>query len=163
MVSAGITAAAIHGNKSQGARTKALSGFKNGSVRVLVATDIAARGLDIPLLPHVINFELPNISEDYVHRIGRTGRAGASGEALSLVSADETTYLRDIEKLIEMKLPIEIVEGFEPDPNASTQPEKRQQRGSNKSRNNSNSKESNNSRQRSNNSRRPKRSNDRRN
>ncbi|MGY8915263.1 MAG: DEAD/DEAH box helicase, partial [Flavobacteriales bacterium] len=81
-----ITAAAIHGNKSQGARTKALDGFKKGSVRVLVATDIAARGLDIPLLPHVINFELPNVPEDYVHRIGRTGRAGASGEALSLVS-----------------------------------------------------------------------------
>ncbi|MCK5400920.1 MAG: DEAD/DEAH box helicase, partial [Flavobacteriaceae bacterium] len=87
MVSAGISAAAIHSNKSQGARTKALAGFKNNSVRVLVATDIAARGLDIPLLPHVVNFELPNISEDYVHRIGRTGRAGASGEAVSLVSA----------------------------------------------------------------------------
>ncbi|MCH4551411.1 DEAD/DEAH box helicase [Aestuariibaculum lutulentum] len=124
---AGITSAAIHGNKSQGARTKALAGFKNGSVRVLVATDIAARGLDIPLLPHVINFELPNVSEDYVHRIGRTGRAGASGEALSLVSADETTYLRDIEKLVGIKLPVEIMEGFEPDPNASTKPEKRQQ------------------------------------
>tara|TARA_R110002049_G_scaffold71900_8_gene184860 strand:+ start:2072 stop:3370 length:1299 start_codon:yes stop_codon:yes gene_type:complete len=164
MVSAGITASAIHGNKSQGARTKALSGFKNGSVRVLVATDIAARGLDIPLLPHVINFELPNISEDYVHRIGRTGRAGASGEALSLVSADETTYLRDIEKLIEMKLPVEVIEGFEPDPNASTQPEKRQQRGGgNRSRSNSNSRSSNNSGQRSNSARRPKRSNDRRN
>ncbi|EPR74935.1 ATP-dependent RNA helicase RhlE [Winogradskyella psychrotolerans RS-3] len=122
MISAGITAAAIHGNKSQGARTKALAGFKNGSVRVLVATDIAARGLDIPLLPHVINFELPNISEDYVHRIGRTGRAGASGEAISLVSADETTFLRDIEKLIDMKIEVEILEGFEPDPNASTEP-----------------------------------------
>lgn len=122
MISDGITAAAIHGNKSQGARTKALAGFKNGSVRVLVATDIAARGLDIPLLPHVINFELPNVSEDYVHRIGRTGRAGASGEAISLVSADETTFLRDIEKLIDMKIEIEIVEGFEPDPNASTEP-----------------------------------------
>ena len=122
MISDGITAAAIHGNKSQGARTKALAGFKNGSVRVLVATDIAARGLDIPLLPHVINFELPNISEDYVHRIGRTGRAGASGEAISLVSADETTYLRDIEKLIAMKIEVEILEGFEPDPNASTEP-----------------------------------------
>ncbi|WP_458627427.1 DEAD/DEAH box helicase [Winogradskyella sp. PC D3.3] len=122
MISDGITAAAIHGNKSQGARTKALAGFKNGSVRVLVATDIAARGLDIPLLPHVINFELPNISEDYVHRIGRTGRAGASGEAISLVSADETTFLRDIEKLIAMKIEVEILEGFEPDPNASTEP-----------------------------------------
>ncbi|WP_028283693.1 DEAD/DEAH box helicase [Olleya marilimosa] len=122
MIKAGIKAAAIHGNKSQGARTKALAGFKSGSVSVLVATDIAARGLDIPLLPHVINFEIPNISEDYVHRIGRTGRAGANGEAISLVSADETTFLRDIEKLIGMKLPVEILEGFEPDPNASTVP-----------------------------------------
>ncbi|MGZ0015049.1 DEAD/DEAH box helicase [Yeosuana sp. AK3] len=129
MQSAGITASAIHGNKSQGARTKALSGFKASTIRVLVATDIAARGLDIPLLPHVINFELPNIPEDYVHRIGRTGRAGASGEALSLVSADETTFLRDIETLVGMKFPVEIVEGFEPDPNASTEPEKKQQRG----------------------------------
>lgn len=157
MVTAGITAAAIHGNKSQGARTKALSGFKKGSIRVLVATDIAARGLDIPLLPHVVNFELPNIPEDYVHRIGRTGRAGASGEALSLVSADETTYLKGIEKLIEMKLPVEIIEGFEPDPNASTQPEKRQQRsGGNRSRN-SNSRNQNNNK-----SRRSKRNNNRR-
>lgn len=122
MIKAGIKAAAIHGNKSQGARTKALAGFKSGSVSVLVATDIAARGLDIPLLPHVINFEIPNISEDYVHRIGRTGRAGANGEAISLVSADETTFLRDIEKLIGMKLPVDILEGFEPDPNASTAP-----------------------------------------
>ncbi len=122
MIAQGITAAAIHGNKSQGARTKALEGFKSGSVRVLVATDIAARGLDIPLLPYVINYELPNISEDYVHRIGRTGRAGASGKAISLVSADETVYLRDIQKLINKKIPVEIVEGFEPDPNASTDP-----------------------------------------
>ncbi|WP_053977385.1 DEAD/DEAH box helicase [Mangrovimonas xylaniphaga] len=122
MISSGITAAAIHGNKSQGARTKALAGFKDGSINVLVATDIAARGLDIPLLPHVVNFELPNISEDYVHRIGRTGRAGASGEAISLVSADETTYLKDIEKLVGEKIPVEILEGFEPDPNASTEP-----------------------------------------
>jgi len=122
MVSAGISAAAIHGNKSQGARTKALSGFKNNSVRVLVATDIAARGLDIPLLPHVINFEIPNISEDYVHRIGRTGRAGASGEAISLVCAEETSYLKAIEKLVGIKIPVEIVAGFEPDPNASTEP-----------------------------------------
>lgn len=118
----GIKAAAIHGNKSQGARTKALEGFKSGSINVLVATDIAARGLDIPLLPHVINFEIPNISEDYVHRIGRTGRAGADGQAISLVSADETTFLKDIEKLIGEKLPVEILEGFEPDPNASTTP-----------------------------------------
>jgi ATP-dependent RNA helicase RhlE len=151
MVAAGVSASAIHGNKSQGARTKALSGFKNGSVRVLVATDIAARGLDIPLLPHVVNFELPNISEDYVHRIGRTGRAGASGEALSLVSADETTYLKDIEKLVGLRIPVEIVEGFEPDTNASTAPEKRQQGNRrNTSRNSSNTKRSggNNSRRR---------------
>ncbi|TYB75743.1 DEAD/DEAH box helicase [Bizionia myxarmorum] len=127
MVSSDITAAAIHGNKSQGARTKALAGFKSGKISVLVATDIAARGLDIPLLPHVINFELPNISEDYVHRIGRTGRAGASGEAISLVSADETTFLRDIEKLVGERIPVTILEGFEPDPNASTQPIKQGQ------------------------------------
>ena len=127
MISAGISAAAIHGNKTQGARTKALAGFKSNSIRVLVATDIAARGLDIPLLPHVINFEIPNISEDYVHRIGRTGRAGASGEALSLVSADETSYLKAIEKLVGIKIPAEVIEGFEPDPNASTEPLKRGQ------------------------------------
>ena len=127
MIKAGITAAAIHGNKSQGARTKALTGFKNSSIRVLVATDIAARGIDIPLLPHVVNFELPNISEDYVHRIGRTGRAGAKGQALSLVSADETSYLKSIEKLVGLKIPVEIIEGFEPDPNASTEPIKQGQ------------------------------------
>ncbi len=108
-----ITSAAIHGNKSQGARTRALSGFKEGKVRVLVATDIAARGLDIPLLPHVINYELPNISEDYVHRIGRTGRAGASGEAISLVSLDEVGYLRDIEKLIGERLQPKTLSEFE--------------------------------------------------
>ena len=164
MDKAGITAAAIHGNKSQGARTKALAGFKNGRVRVLVATDIAARGLDIPLLPHVINFELPNISEDYVHRIGRTGRAGARGEALSLVSADETSFLRDIEKLIEMKLPVEVVAGFEPDPNASTAPIKQGQGRQNRnSRNSNNSRSSNRNSSRNNKSRRPNRSNDRRN
>ncbi len=136
MISSGISAAAIHGNKSQGARTKALAGFKNASIRVLVATDIAARGLDIPLLPHVINFELPNVSEDYVHRIGRTGRAGAKGIALSLVSADETSFLRDIEKLVGLKIPKEIIEGFEPDPNASTEPRK-QGRGGSQRRNSS--------------------------
>ena len=111
---ANISSAAIHGNKSQGARTKALSGFKAGKIRVLVATDIAARGLDIPLLPHVINYELPNIPEDYVHRIGRTGRAGASGEAISLVSVDEIEYVKGIEKLLSHKLSSEILEGFEP-------------------------------------------------
>ena len=110
----GITSAAIHGNKSQGARTKALAGFKSGKVRVLVATDIAARGLDIPLLPHVINYELPNIPEDYVHRIGRTGRAGASGEAISIVSVDENEYVRAIEKLLGERLESEVIEGFEP-------------------------------------------------
>jgi len=108
-----ISAAAIHGDKSQNQRTKALAGFKNGTVRVLVATDIAARGLDIPLLPHVINFELPNVPEDYVHRIGRTGRAGASGEAISLVSVDEDVYLRDIQKLLGRKLKSTQLEGFE--------------------------------------------------
>jgi ATP-dependent RNA helicase RhlE len=134
MINSGIVAAAIHGNKGQGARTKALAGFKDGSITALVATDIAARGLDIPLLPHVINFELPNIPEDYVHRIGRTGRAGASGEAISLFSPDETVFLRDIEKLIGLKLPKEQLAGFEPDPNASKEPIKqgqgRQQRDS---------------------------------
>ena len=127
MISAGIKAAAIHGNKGQGARTRALAGFKDGSVTALVATDIAARGLDIPLLPHVVNFELPNIPEDYVHRIGRTGRAGASGEAISLFSPDETVFLRDIEKLIGLKLPKEQIVGFEPDPNASKEPIKQGQ------------------------------------
>ena len=147
MISAGISAAAIHGNKTQGARTKALAGFKSNAIRVLVATDIAARGLDIPLLPHVINFEIPNISEDYVHRIGRTGRAGASGEALSLVSADETTYLTSIEKLVGIKIPTEIIEGFEPDPNASTEPLKRGH-GQGKSSPRNNNKFSNNNRNR---------------
>lgn len=109
-----ISALAIHGNKSQGARTRALAEFKSGSLQVLVATDIAARGLDIELLPHVINFELPNVPEDYVHRIGRTGRAGASGEALSFVSNDELAYLRDIEKLTKQKLPREVITGFVP-------------------------------------------------
>jgi len=111
---AGISSAAIHGNKSQGARTKALAGFKSGRVKVLVATDIAARGLDIPLLPHVINYELPNIPEDYVHRIGRTGRAGASGEAISIVSVDENEYVRGIEKLLGERLESEVLPGFEP-------------------------------------------------
>jgi ATP-dependent RNA helicase RhlE len=111
---AGITSAAIHGNKTQNARTKALAGFKKGTIRVLVATDIAARGLDIPLLPHVINYELPNVPEDYVHRIGRTGRAGASGQAISLVGIDETEYVRGIEKLLGERLSSQIVPGFEP-------------------------------------------------
>jgi len=109
-----ITAAAIHGNKSQGARTKALADFKNGKVRVLVATDIAARGLDIDQLPQVVNFDLPNVPEDYVHRIGRTGRAGASGEAISLVSDEEVKLLRDIEILIKQNIPRHEIEGFAP-------------------------------------------------
>ena len=118
----GITAAAIHGNKSQGARTRALADFKAGSVRVLVATDIAARGIDIDQLPHVVNFELPNVSEDYVHRIGRTGRAGNEGEAMSLVCVDELKLLRDIEKLIKREIPKEVIDGFEPDPSIKAQP-----------------------------------------
>ncbi|EAW31061.1 DEAD/DEAH box helicase-like protein [marine gamma proteobacterium HTCC2143] len=111
---AGINAAAIHGNKSQGARTKALADFKGGKVQVLVATDIAARGLDIEQLPHVVNFDLPNVPEDYVHRIGRTGRAGATGEAVSLVSADEFKQLSDIERLIGELLQRQSVDGFKP-------------------------------------------------
>ena len=110
----GITAAAIHGNKSQGARTKALANFKSGEVRVLVATDIAARGLDIDQLPQVVNFDLPNVPEDYVHRIGRTGRAGADGKAISLVSDEEAKLLADIERLIGKNLPRTLVEGLEP-------------------------------------------------
>jgi len=112
----GINAAAIHGNKSQGARTRALAEFKQGKVRVLVATDIAARGLDIEQLPHVVNFELPNVPEDYVHRIGRTGRAGHEGEAISLVCVDEHQHLRNIERLIKKTLPQIVIPGYEVDP-----------------------------------------------
>jgi ATP-dependent RNA helicase RhlE len=118
----GITAVAIHGNKSQGARTRALAEFKQGQVRVLVATDIAARGLDIKQLPQVVNFEMPNVPEDYVHRIGRTGRAGESGHALSLVSADEGKMLAGIEKLIKKQLPRKEMEGFEPTNNLPLKP-----------------------------------------
>src|SRR5579859_608196 len=110
----GIHSAAIHGNKSQGARTRALADFKQNRVRVLVATDIAARGLDIDQLPHVVNYELPNVPEDYVHRIGRTGRAGSSGEAISLVAGAERSLLRDIERLLRAEIPQTIVPGFEP-------------------------------------------------
>jgi ATP-dependent RNA helicase RhlE len=117
-----ISAMAIHGNKSQGARTKALAEFKTGDLTVLVATDIAARGIDIDMLPHVINYELPNVPEDYVHRIGRTGRAGAQGEALSLVCVDEVGFLADIEKLIKRSIPREVVAGFEPDPSERAEP-----------------------------------------
>lgn len=110
----GINSAAIHGNKSQGARTKALADFKKGAVQVLVATDIAARGLDIDQLPQVVNFELPNVPEDYVHRIGRTGRAGHEGQAVSLVSCDEQKLLNHIENLLRRELPKSTVPGFEP-------------------------------------------------
>lgn len=118
----GITAAPIHGNKSQGARTKALEDFKKGTVRVLVATDIAARGLDIDQLPHVVNFDLPNVPEDYVHRIGRTGRAGNTGEAVSLVCIDEHKLLKDIERLLKREIPKVIVPNFEPDPSIAAEP-----------------------------------------
>ncbi|ASJ72594.1 DEAD/DEAH box helicase [Granulosicoccus antarcticus] len=118
----GLSAAAIHGNKSQGARTRALAGFKAGEVRVLVATDIAARGLDIDMLPNVVNFELPNVPEDYVHRIGRTARAGMSGKAVSLVCIDEVKLLKDIERLINRELPRVALEGFEPDPTIKAEP-----------------------------------------
>ncbi len=134
LIAKNISAAAIHGNKTQNARTKALDGFKKGTIRILVATDIAARGLDIPLLPYVINYELPNVPEDYVHRIGRTGRAGASGEAISLVSAEEYEYVRGIEKLLGEKLSSEEVEGFEADPNYTPPPkQERPQRSRKKS------------------------------
>ena len=114
LIKDGIPAMAIHGNKSQSARTKALADFKNGNIPVLVATDIAARGLDIDQLPQVVNFELPNVPEDYVHRIGRTGRAGSTGAAISLVDEEETKFLKDIEKLIKREIPKVKVEGFVP-------------------------------------------------
>ena len=122
----GATALAIHGNKSQGARTRALSEFKSGDLQALVATDIAARGLDIEQLPHVVNFDLPHVPEDYVHRIGRTGRAGATGEAISLVCADDKPLLADIERLIRRQVPREIIAGFEPNPNERAEPIVRQ-------------------------------------
>ena len=118
----GITAMAIHGNKSQSARTKALADFKTNDLQVLVATDIAARGIDIDQLPHVVNFELPNVPEDYVHRIGRTGRAGATGEAISLACVDEDIFLRDIERLIKRTIPRETVPGFEPPAGEKAEP-----------------------------------------
>jgi ATP-dependent RNA helicase RhlE len=117
-----ITALAIHGNKSQSARTKALAEFKTGELQVLVATDIAARGIDIDQLPHVVNFEIPNVPEDYVHRIGRTGRAGATGEAISLVCVDEKKLFNDIERFIKRDVEIVVIPGFEPDPTAKAQP-----------------------------------------
>lgn len=117
----GISAAAIHGNKSQGARTRALAGFKSGEVRVLVATDIAARGLDIEKLPHVVNYELPAAAEDYVHRIGRTARAGQAGEAISLYCDDEQRQLRDIEKLLKTRIDRVTRPGYEIDPTKQSQ------------------------------------------
>jgi ATP-dependent RNA helicase RhlE len=110
----GLKSSAIHGNKSQAARTRALQDFKQGKVRVLVATDVASRGLDIDQLPHVVNFELPNVPEDYVHRIGRTGRAGNVGRAVSLVCEDEYPFLKDIERLLNQTLAKEVVPGYEP-------------------------------------------------
>ncbi len=117
-----ITASAIHGNKSQGARTKALKDFKSGSIQVLVATDIAARGLDIEELPYVVNFDLPHVPEDYIHRIGRTGRAGHTGNAVSLVSIDERDLLRDIERLLKEPIQKVTIQGFEPDPSIPAKP-----------------------------------------
>jgi ATP-dependent RNA helicase RhlE len=122
LIKDGITALVIHGNKSQGARTKALAEFKSGDLQVLVATDIAARGIDIDQLPHVVNYDLPNVPEDYVHRIGRTGRAGASGEAISLVCIDEAAFLHAIERMIKREIPVEVIAGFEPDPKAKAEP-----------------------------------------
>ncbi len=128
----GLRAAAIHGNKSQGARTKALANFKDNTIQVLVATDIAARGIDIDQLPYVINFDLPNIPEDYVHRIGRTGRASATGHAISLVCADEFPYLSDIEHLTGELIERRVIEGFEPThglpPSSLDKPHKHQKR-----------------------------------
>ena len=118
----GLTSAAIHGNKSQGARTRALQDFKSGKVRVLVATDVAARGLDIDRLPHVVNYELPHVPEDYVHRIGRTARAGQKGHAVSLVCIDEQKLLADIEKLLQAKIRSETIPGYKPDPRIAAEP-----------------------------------------
>jgi len=118
----GLSAAAIHGNKSQAARLRALKAFKSGEVRVLVATDVAARGLDIERLPYVVNFELPFVAEDYVHRIGRTARAGLKGHAVSLVCVDELGLLKDIESLLGQKLQQTVIEGFKPDPRIQAEP-----------------------------------------
>lgn len=122
LVKADISTMAIHGNKSQTARTRALAEFKTGQLRVLVATDIAARGLDINQLPHVVNYELPDVAESYVHRIGRTGRAGATGTAISLVCVDEFKLLQDIERFIKTEIEQHTLAGFEPDRNAKPQP-----------------------------------------
>jgi ATP-dependent RNA helicase RhlE len=118
----GLKTVAIHGNKSQGARTRALADFKAGVVRILVATDVAARGLDIDRRPHVVNYELPNVPEDYLHRIGRTARAGQEGHAISLVCVDEQKQLRDIERLLKCEIEKVIIPGYEPDPRIKTEP-----------------------------------------
>ena len=122
LIKNGITAMALHGNKSQAARTQALAGFKSGDVRALVATDIAARGIDIDDLPHVVNYEIPNVCEDYVHRIGRTGRAGADGTAINLVCLDEEGFMQDIERFTKQNIAVQIVEGFMPEPGERAEP-----------------------------------------
>ncbi|MCA3238409.1 MAG: DEAD/DEAH box helicase [Curvibacter sp.] len=118
----GITAMALHGNKSQGARTQALAGFKSGDIRALVATDIAARGIDIDDLPHVVNYEIPNVPEDYVHRIGRTGRAGKEGQAINLVCLDEEGFMAEIERFTKQRIPVVPLEGFGPEPGERAEP-----------------------------------------
>ena len=122
LVKNGINAMALHGNKSQVARTQALAGFKSGDIRALVATDIAARGIDIDDLPHVVNYDIPNVSEDYVHRIGRTGRAGADGQAVNLVCLDEEGFMQAIERFTKQEIPVQIVEGFMPEPGEKAEP-----------------------------------------
>ena len=129
----GLTSDTIHGNKSQSARARALDSFKRGKVRVLVATDVAARGLDIDELPHVVNFDLPNVAEDYVHRIGRTGRAGNDGDAISLVCVDEHYLLRNIERLLKRDIPSTVIPGYEPDLSIAPQPIPGAKRPSNRS------------------------------
>jgi ATP-dependent RNA helicase RhlE len=118
----GVTAMALHGNKSQTARTQALAGFKSGDIRALVATDIAARGIDIDDLPHVVNYEIPNVPEDYVHRIGRTGRAGAEGQAVSFVCLDEEGFMQEIERFTKQRIPVQVVEGFGPEAGERAEP-----------------------------------------
>lgn len=118
----GITAMALHGNKSQSARTQALAGFKSGEIRALVATDIAARGIDIDDLPHVVNYEIPNVPEDYVHRIGRTGRAGREGQAVSLVCMDEEGFMMEIERFTKQEIPVQVLEGFGPEDGEKAEP-----------------------------------------
>jgi ATP-dependent RNA helicase RhlE len=145
----GITSAAIHGNKSQGARTKALANFKAGKVRVLVATDIAARGIDIDKLPHVVNFELPNVPEDYVHRIGRTARAGQSGSAVSLVCVDELKLLQGIEKLLGTNIEKVNLPGYDIDPSIKAEPIRNGNNRNGNNRNGANNRGSNRGRQRS--------------